>query len=397
MKVKCLIVVVAAMATGSLFAESGFSYQGRLVDEGGHAMTNGASVRFSVYKERSGGTALWQKDLSVSPNMNGTFNVELAGVGMKTEGTASIPLSDAISTTDDRYLEITIIGKNSQPNMTVTPRQKILPVPNAIYAQNVREALGDFTVHGMANFYGGLAVYGNKNGADPSMTFGSDGSLVTEGTVVSGNVSAENGSFSNDLTVNGDLKVGGNVTLIPSQEGTVFTATQTTFKVKSLEIVDGGELTVNGINPGVPVGVISIWSGDVGSIPAGWAVCNGDNGTPDLTGRFVVGAGGSVNSSMASDGGPAYSKGSSGGVREVTLTVEQMPRHYHEYFGDDQLDVAASRVRNQPGYDAQSQKTTNFQSAWFKTTESGGNSNGGTSAHENLPPYYALFYIMKIR
>ena len=393
-----LAVAVAAMATGSLFAESGFTYQGRLVDEKGDPMTNDVPVRFSVYRERSGGTALWQKDLSVSPNPNGTFNVELAGVGKKIEG-ENQTLSEAISTTDDRYLEIAIIGDNGLSAMAVTPRQKILPVPNAIYAQNVSEARGDFTVQGVATFHGSVMIYDDKNKArtDPSITFGSDGKLQTEGVVVNGSVSAENGSFGNDLAVNGDLTVGGNVTLIPAQEGTVVTATQTTFKVKSLEIVNGGELTVNGINPGVPVGVISIWSGDAGSVPEGWAVCDGKNGTPDLSGRFVVGAGSSVGSSMASDGGPAYSKGASGGVREVTLTVEQMPKHYHEYFGDDQLDAAAIRVRNQSGYDAQSQRTTMYQSGWFKTTETGGNSSGGTAAHENLPPYYALFYIMKIK
>ena len=394
MKIRNIMMVVAAMATGSLFAESGFSYQGRLVGENDVPMTNDVPVRFSIYRDRSGGSALWAKELSASPNSNGTFNVELVGVGKTSDG-SSITLDKVLSTSDDRYLEISVVGASATPDATVTPRQKILPVPNAIYAQNVGEARGDFAVHGTASFYGSVVVYDDvRKGSTPSMTLGSDGSLEVVGTLVSGDVTAESGKFNNDVSVAGDLKVGGNVTLTPSQDGTVFRAEQTAFKVKSLEVVNGGELTVNGINPGVPVGVISIWSGDLGSVPASWAVCDGNNGTPDLTGRFIVGAGTSFNSSRANDGGQPYSKGASGGKREVALTIEEMPRHYHEYFGDDQLDVQASRVRNQPGYDAQSQKTTQFPSGWFKTSEAGGTSGGGTAAHENLPPYYALFYII---
>lgn len=42
----------------------------------------------------------------------------------------------------------------------------------------------------------------------------------------------------------------------------------------------------------VPAGAIVIWSGAIASIPSGWALCDGTNGTPDLRNRFVIGAGG---------------------------------------------------------------------------------------------------------
>lgn len=54
-----------------------------------------------------------------------------------------------------------------------------------------------------------------------------------------------------------------------------------------------------------------------GQIPAGWALCDGQNNTPDLRGRFVLGA------------GQEYEAGAMGGVEEVALTVEQMPKHAH--------------------------------------------------------------------
>lgn len=41
----------------------------------------------------------------------------------------------------------------------------------------------------------------------------------------------------------------------------------------------------------VPVGAILIWSGAVSAVPAGYALCNGQNGTPNLLDKFVVGAG----------------------------------------------------------------------------------------------------------
>jgi hypothetical protein len=44
-----------------------------------------------------------------------------------------------------------------------------------------------------------------------------------------------------------------------------------------------------------PPGGIILWSGTIASIPSGWVLCNGTNGTPDLTDRFVIGAGGSFN------------------------------------------------------------------------------------------------------
>lgn len=71
------------------------------------------------------------------------------------------------------------------------------------------------------------------------------------------------------------------------------------------------------IHANLPTGVIVMWSGAIGSIPAGWALCNGSNGTPDLRDRFIVGAGSS------------YSIGDTGGESTVTLSEAEMPEHNH--------------------------------------------------------------------
>ncbi|MGB0916417.1 MAG: hypothetical protein ACPGU4_02410 [Flavobacteriales bacterium] len=39
---------------------------------------------------------------------------------------------------------------------------------------------------------------------------------------------------------------------------------------------------------GMPAGGIIMWSGTIASIPAGWALCDGASGTPDLTDKFII-------------------------------------------------------------------------------------------------------------
>lgn len=58
--------------------------------------------------------------------------------------------------------------------------------------------------------------------------------------------------------------------------------------------------------------IIVFWSGAIADIPAGWALCDGNNGTPDLTDKFIIGAGSSFNpgdtatTNVATDAGLAY-------------------------------------------------------------------------------------------
>ena len=75
------------------------------------------------------------------------------------------------------------------------------------------------------------------------------------------------------------------------------------------------------VQASVPSGVIVMWSGSIASIPAGWALCNGSNGTPDLRDRFVVGA------------GSTYAVGATGGANTVTLTTANLPSHTHSISG----------------------------------------------------------------
>lgn len=205
----------------------------------------------------------------------------------------------------------------------------------------------------------------------------------------------------------------------------------------------------------IPTGVITLWSGSVATIPSGWALCNGSNGTPDLRNRFVVGA------------GSTYSVGDTGGSDSVTLTSAQIPSHTHTItttgstssenahshtFSGTSSGMSANASHNHtvtdPGhthtltldattgsptygsaaYSALNQAvvsrtattdgsvtgvtidstsvehthtysgTTSTASAHTHTLtlSSTASSTGGGSSHENRPPYYALAYIMKL-
>ena len=123
----------------------------------------------------------------------------------------------------------------------------------------------------------------------------------------------------------------------------------------------------------VPKGGIIIWSGSANNIPTGWVLCDGNNGTPNLTDRFVLGAGNN------------YAVGSTGGEATHTLTIDEMPSHSHSYTspligsgGVGSGDYYSNDVHMKPSNNSAT------------TTE-----NGNSLPHNNMPPYYALCYIMK--
>ncbi|MDC1406057.1 hypothetical protein N8314_00720 [Akkermansiaceae bacterium] len=148
-------------------------------------------------------------------------------------------------------------------------------------------------------------------------------------------------------------------------------------------------------NRGVPSGVISLWSGSVTTIPTGWALCNGGSGTPNLVNRFVIAtgsdAGGSYN--VGNVGGSSTQAGTTSG--STVLTLNQIPAHNHggykasRGYGGNHFDgTGFNEGRGNPDHDAQPIVTQ------------GGNQGHTHSvpaiAGANIPPYYALAYIMKL-
>lgn len=126
-------------------------------------------------------------------------------------------------------------------------------------------------------------------------------------------------------------------------------------------------------------GMIMIWSGSIGSIPSGWVLCNGTNGTPDLRDRFVVAA------------GSTYAVGATGGsadsiVVSHTHTITD-PGHLH-----NTTSTGSGTLINTGATGLTSASTSTTASA---TTGITNQTTGVSGTNANLPPYYALAYIMK--
>lgn len=88
--------------------------------------------------------------------------------------------------------------------------------------------------------------------------------------------------------------------------------------------LEASQLSSNLVNSFVPIGGIIMWSGTVAEAEAltNWRICDGQNGTPDLRDKFVLGVGSSAAGSTAN-------KGDTGGSNSITLAEGQMPAHNH--------------------------------------------------------------------
>jgi len=165
------------------------------------------------------------------------------------------------------------------------------------------------------------------------------------------------------------------------------------------------------------VGMIMMWSGSIGTIPLGWALCNGSNGTPDLRDRFVVGAGsswapgdtgGAASELFTTIAGGAHTPVAQG----TTLSVAQMPAHSHSVYAWNTTgsnDNGNSLANAGSAFDGD----TGHPNGYLANNGSGTplvQATGGGGAHthvmdavaahthtgvvDTMPPYYALAYIM---
>lgn len=153
---------------------------------------------------------------------------------------------------------------------------------------------------------------------------------------------------------------------------------------------------------GIPSGIITMWSGAASAIPDGWALCDGSNGTPDLRGKFALGS---------SD---KYAVGATGGEETHTLTVAELASHshakgtlstsntgshthsYYKSYGDQSKDGMRGGTSYVTSSMGTSSASTGSDGSHSHTVSGSTASAGSGTAHNNMPPYYALAYIMKL-
>jgi hypothetical protein len=153
-------------------------------------------------------------------------------------------------------------------------------------------------------------------------------------------------------------------------------------------------LTVTGTTTGIttiPSGIITMWSGSIASIPSGWYLCDGANGTPDLRNRFIVGAGSTY--SVSSTGGSADAIVVSHSHTATSSVTD--PGHTHQISANRgsvsnpaEVPYYGPNIGGAPG------SLTNSSTTGVSVSTSV-SSTGASGTNANLPPYYALAYIMK--
>jgi len=201
---------------------------------------------------------------------------------------------------------------------------------------------------------------------------------------------------------------------LPDVNGTILIDSQIATQAEAIAGTDNTKimtaLRVAQASVAVPAGGIILWFGSVESIPAGWALCDGTNGTPNLRDRFVVGA------------GSTYAVGNTGGAATVALSTTNMPSHSHgvnintgnESVGHTHGFQPLAKLGAGGGLNGEAisggpvqlgaelrnmlpaSTTTDRSVAHTHNVNGSTDAAGSGTAHENRPPYYALCYIMNL-
>ena len=257
-------------------------------------------------------------------------------------------------------------------------------------AANVNNGMRSIMALVRASFATGLQTFLDGTAALPVANGGTGG--TTGGAARTGIGAAASGA-NTDITSLAAPALG-------AATATTATAGDNSTKVATTAFVTAAVLAA------LPAGVITIWSGSSGAIPAGWLLCDGTNGTPNLRDKFVVGA------------GSTYAVGATGGSANATLVSHSHtititdpghdhtanvtdPGHTHNLPGgtssggtiQTQLGVNSTASNGVSSSNTTGITVDNVSNTTGITASS--NTQGSSATNANLPPYYALCYIMK--
>lgn len=151
-----------------------------------------------------------------------------------------------------------------------------------------------------------------------------------------------------------------------------------------------------GVRRSAPSGTIFIWGNPLSEIPAGWVLCDGNNGTPNLLGKFLRGAPSGTD------------PGATGGENSKTLTSSQLPSHGHSFDTSTSSDGSHSHSWSVPNFilgssNSDADGLPYASDSYTRTSNSGGahshtvssTSTGGGQSFDNQPEHMEVAYIMK--
>ena len=316
-------------------------------------------------------------------------------------GSVTLTLTDSNASQTARNLRLNLTGTSGgAQNLIVPAIEKVYIVNNGCAdAITVKNTTGT----GIAVPAGKtMWVYNNGTNVVDAVTYLTSLTLASALPITSGGTGSTSTTYCNlQANITGTLPVANGGTGVNASTGTgsvVLSASPTFTGIPAAPTAANGTNTTQiattafvtaSVTNGFPSGGIVLWSGSVASIPSGWLLCNGSSGTPDLRDRFIVGA------------GSTYAVGATGGSANATLvshthtatSVVTDPGHSHTYSltsGEDFDENIINGSNRSPIY------TNSTAAAFTGITVATTNSTVGSSAtNANLPPYYALAYIMK--
>lgn len=326
-------IIAAAVLLSAAFPTDGmaeFLWHGKILDENGEVPGQRTQVlEFRLYESADSAAPLWGRTYTSILDEDGELSVALDDSrGSKIDSVPGSGLEKILSEGRELWIGIKMRGESE-----FSPRQKLGRGMRAVCSVTA-------------------------DGAVPGKCF------TVSGRLFAGEIRADS------VSVSGDLWAAKNVDL----QGSLYAG-----KIASSGVING-----YGIAPVGAVIAVYVPAGEVPKLPDGWVLCDGQNGTPDLRDRFLVGASGSGD----------YVLGATGGASAVSLSEEHLPPHQHGYTFE-----MAEHVNGSPdkGNDSTSDSSRQYWRHNTSDRDSSTGAEGTTMAHENRPPFYGIYWAMRIK
>ncbi len=381
-------VLPSLVAMAQIPLGNAFTYQG-LLEQGGRPANGTFDLHFRLYD-------------GPDPFSDNLLQEELKSSVLITDGlfTVTLNFGGGEFAGDARWLEIGAREVGEPDFSYVSPLQELTMAPYARFSQRAGDAE---TLDGLdssefvSNETDPTVLENVKDGVDWSEISNiptGTGEPETDPTVIDSvkdgvdwseisNIPAGTGEPETDPTVIDSVKDGvdwSEISNIPV--GTGEPESDPTVAANVKDGVDWSELSgvppgfIDGVDDTVPPGSIVMWSGPLADIPAGWALCNGTNGTPDLTNRFVLGVSTSEEPG-AIGGSSSHGHSISGGA------------HTH-----DSSEMSGATSDFTVGTAGNPREAA--QAGHRHTISSSGAHGHSVGSANHLPPYFKLAFIMKL-